>query len=53
MQASDYSKRLYSAQGKLESLISEIKSSTDITTDTKESYIETINGAISLLQVSD
>lgn len=52
-QASDYSKRLYSAQDKLESLILEIKSSTDITTDTKESYIDTINGAISLLQVSD
>jgi len=32
-------------------LISEIKSSTDITNDNKESYIETINGAISLLQV--
>jgi hypothetical protein len=51
MQASDYSKRLYSAQDKLESLISEIQSSSDITNDHKERYIETINGAISLLQV--
>ena len=51
MQASDYSKRLYSAQDKLESLIIEIKSSNDLTEDKKDSYIETINGAISLLQV--
>lgn len=51
MQASNYSKRLYSAQDKLESLIFEIQSSTEITNDTKESYLGTINEAISLLQV--
>ena len=51
MQASDISKRLYSAQDKLESLATEIESSSVLTIETKRSYIEMLNEVITLLQV--
>ena len=51
MQASDISKRLYSAQDKLESLATEIESSSVLTIETKRRYIEMLNETISLLQV--
>ena len=53
MQASDYSKRLYSAQDKLESLVQEINTSNDVTLQIKNRYIETINEAIALLHVPE
>ena len=51
MQASDISKRLYSAQDKLESLVNEIESSNVLTNEMKRSYIEMLNEVITLLQV--